>query len=185
MQDHSGLDGMHVVEIGCGTGLCSLASASAGAVAVTATDVDPISLKLTAAAAAAQGFASVETLAFDVTSTSPLPPGDALILSDLFVTAELASAHASRVAEALMRGLCVFVVDPGRTSRQAFLDELARCGVSHRGFERLCDFGSIGDALHPVDVTHTDGITHTAAMRPLGRLALLDTDEGAPVSFEI
>ena len=49
------LEGLTTLELGCGTGLCSLAAAARGASAI-ATDVSPLSLQLTTHAAAEQGL---------------------------------------------------------------------------------------------------------------------------------
>ena len=49
------LEGLTTLELGCGTGLCSLAAAARGASSI-ATDVSPLSLQLTTHAAAEQGL---------------------------------------------------------------------------------------------------------------------------------
>ena len=49
------LEGLTTLELGCGTGLCSLAAAARGASSV-ATDISPLSLQLTTHAAAEQGL---------------------------------------------------------------------------------------------------------------------------------
>uniref|UniRef100_A0A7S2N9I5 Uncharacterized protein n=1 Tax=Haptolina brevifila TaxID=156173 RepID=A0A7S2N9I5_9EUKA len=127
-------------------------------------------MKLTAAAAAAQAL-PLRTGAFDAACTAtPLPAGDVILLSDLFVTNTLARIFAGRVAEALSAGKCILVVDPGRSSRASFLDELERHDVRHNGFQRpdKC-------------LTKDAGFLSPSA----GRLWLLDTDEGAPISYDI
>ena len=93
------LTGVSVCDLGCGTGLCSLAAATSGA-SVVALDVEPTALALTSAAADAQGLGEcVETREFDVLSDAPLPcTPDLLIASDCFVTPPLARALAARAA---------------------------------------------------------------------------------------
>ena len=165
-----------VVEIGCGTGLCSLTCASVGA-KVLATDVDPLALELTAAAASAQAL-NVDTVAFDAThAAEPLPCADVLLMSDLFVTEALARAHASRVAEALTSGAyqLIVVVDPARQTRADFLEELSRQGIDghHRGFQ-------------PLDESTVLNLEGSASGVSDGRkLVLLDTEVGAAVSYDI
>ena len=120
------------LEIGCGTGLLSLTAAMHGAT-VLATDVSQTSLDFTSAAADAQGL-SIRTRIFDAMNlVDPLPEAECLLLSDVFVTDELATAIAARVAEACAAGSAyrrVFVVDPGRSTRRTFLDALSERGVA-------------------------------------------------------
>ena len=66
------------LDLGCGTGLCSLTAAACGALSVLATDVSETSLEFTAAAAQAQGLTAVQTRLFDATGEAPLPAADAL-----------------------------------------------------------------------------------------------------------
>ena len=64
--------GRTVVELGAGTGLCSIVAASSGA-AVVATDTNPITLQLLQAAAERQGL-SLQTKLFDITGEGCSPP---------------------------------------------------------------------------------------------------------------
>ena len=158
------------LELGCGTGLLSLTSAMYGAGRVIATDVSTASLELTDAAAAAQGLESVETRLFDVTDRNvALPRADFMLLSDLFVTDELAKAYAARVAEACASADSfrqIFVVDPGRSTRQTFLDALgAYPHCAHGGFAAADEC--------------------TARALRGERLILLDTRDGEPVDYAI
>jgi predicted nicotinamide N-methyase len=152
------------LELGCGTGLISLTVAKAGASHVLATDVSHTALAFTMAAAHDQDL-DVETRFFDVLSEAPLPCADVLILSDLFVTDELARAYAKRVTEALgQHGFRrIFVVDPGRSTRRTFLDALRASSVAHNGFAAADECLELA--------------------REGERLLLLDTEEGAPVSY--
>ena len=182
-RSQSGLEGKRVIELGCGTGVCALASARAGATEVLATDIDEVALAMTAAAAAAQNLSAVRTLVFDAESwETPLPSADVLILSDLFVTNRLARAHGCRVAEALSRGLVVLVVDPGRSSRASFLAELERRGVHSAGFAHRCDDLELPPLPAQEGVALGDHAGDDARKR---RLWLLDTDEGTPLSYSI
>ena len=168
------LAGFRVCELGCGTGMCSLTAAASGAT-VLATDIDPLALSLTAAAAAVQHLSAV-TQAFDVLDTrTPVPPTDILVLSDVFVTSSLARAHARRVGEALDQPSlrCVLVVDPCRTTRNDFLDELAAIGVRHEGFRPIDDVHLMPDGtLSPIECRRQE-------------LVLLSTNEGQAVWYDI
>lgn len=113
-----------VVELGCGTGLCSLVAARAGA-AVTATDVDEGALVAVRAAVAQFPGARLTTALFDVRGREPLPRADVVIAADLLYEEVLAGAMARRAGEALDRKSVVIVGDPGRVFRARF-DSLLR-----------------------------------------------------------
>ena len=114
-----------MVEIGCGLALPSLAAARAG-VSVLATDRDSIALDFVSAAAEDQNI-DIATQVFDVEdATTALPPGDLVVLADVFVTDPVAEACAARCEEALRRGSDVLVVAAARSTRDAFLGALGR-----------------------------------------------------------
>ena len=114
-----------VVEIGCGLALPSLAAARAG-VRALATDRDAVALDFVAAAAEDQNI-DIATQVFDVEDASTaLPPGDLVVLADVFVTDPVAEACAARCEEALRRGSDVLVVAAERSTRDAFLGALGR-----------------------------------------------------------
>ena len=114
-----------MLEIGCGLALPSLAAARAG-VSVLATDRDPVALDFVSAAAADQNI-DIATRVFDVEDASTaLPPGDLVVLADVFVTDPVAEACAARCEEALRRGSDVLVVAAERSTRDAFLGALGR-----------------------------------------------------------
>ena len=157
------------LEIGCGTGLLSLTAAMHGH-SVLATDVSQTALEFTAAAAKAQSLSGVRTQIFDAMKLAePLPRAECLLLSDILVTDQLATALAARVAEACAAGCGyrqIFVVDPGRSTRRTFLDALSECGVA------------IGDGFLSADDCRE------RAKRG-ERLVLLHSQVGAPVSYDI
>ena len=114
-----------MLEIGCGLALPSLAAARAG-VSVLATDRDSVALDFVSAAAADQNI-DIATRVFDVEDASTaLPPGDLVVLADVFVTDPVAEACAARCEEALRRGSDVLVVAAARSTRDAFLRALGR-----------------------------------------------------------
>ena len=114
-----------MVEIGCGLALPSLAAARAG-VSVLATDRDAVALDFVSAAAEDQNI-DIATQVFDVEDASTaLPPGDLVVLADVFVTDPVAEACAARCEEALRRGSDVLVVAAARSTRDAFLRALGR-----------------------------------------------------------
>ena len=114
-----------MVEVGCGLALPSLAAARAG-VRVLATDRDNVALDFVSAAAEDQNI-DIATQVFDVEDASTaLPPGDLVVLADVFVTDPVAEACAARCEEALRRGSDVLVVAAARSTRDAFLGALGR-----------------------------------------------------------
>ena len=114
-----------MVEVGCGLALPSLAAARAG-VRALATDRDAVALDFVAAAAEDQNI-DIATQVFDVRDASTaLPPGELVVLADVFVTDPVAEACAARCEEALRRGSDVLVVAAARSTRDAFLRALGR-----------------------------------------------------------
>ena len=114
-----------MVEVGCGLALPSLAAARAG-VRALATDRDGVALDFVSAAAEDQNI-DIATQVFDVQDVStPLPPGDLVVIADVFVTDPVAEACAARCEEALRRGSDVLVVAAARSTRDAFLGALGR-----------------------------------------------------------
>ena len=114
-----------MLEIGCGLALPSLAAARAG-VSVLATDRDAVALDFVSAAAEDQNI-DIATRVFDVEDASTaLPPGDLVVLADVFVTDPVAEACAARCEEALRRGSDVLIVAAARSTRDAFLGALGR-----------------------------------------------------------
>ena len=173
------LAGVRVLELGCGTGVCSLAAAARGAT-VLATDVEPVALCLVRRAAAEQQIATLQTAPFDaMCAEAALPtveggPAELLVMSDLFVTPGLATALAARAVEATRSGTTVLVVDPGRPTRRDFVAALqAAQGSTAAPASRPC-FRDVADAAAWSEVTPGAGGLH-----------LFGTEEGAPVFYEI
>ncbi len=125
------LDGLRVVELGCGIAVPSIAAARAGA-DVLATDSDPEALELVAQNAQANGV-EVETAVVDWAQPEDLvsrAPFDLVLAADVLyeraAVAQLLSLLPRLAPEALL-------ADPGRTVADAFLAEAhRRWGVETR-----------------------------------------------------
>jgi predicted nicotinamide N-methyase len=110
--------GMHVLDVGAGTGLCAITAAVMGAQAA-ALDRDAPSLARITRAAALNGV-SVETVCFDIFSRDPMPHCELAVFADLLYETALASAVADRVTEMVRRGAVCIIADPGRAGRATF-----------------------------------------------------------------
>jgi len=118
------LDGLRVVELGCGIAVPSIAAARAGA-DVLATDSDPEALELVAQNAQANGV-QVETVVVDWAQPDDLvsrAPFDLVLAADVLyeraAVAQLLSLLPRLAPEA-------WLADPGRTVADAFLAEAHR-----------------------------------------------------------
>ena len=136
--DGEPLDGLRVVELGCGLGAPSLAAARAGAT-VLATDEAPEALELVARSARANGL-PVETAVADWTAPGELlerGPFDLVLAADVLY---------ERSTVALLLGLLPrlapagWLADPGRPAAGAFLEQARRrwaVETRERGVVRL------------------------------------------------
>jgi predicted nicotinamide N-methyase len=132
------LRGVHVLELGAGTGLCSLAALARGAT-VLATDYREEPLQLLRESAEFNGLTGdgegslLSTDLFDIKcEAEPLPaPATVVVAADLLYLKSTSVALARRCVEALRSPDCrwVLVGDLGRPGRQAFLEELIQSGV--------------------------------------------------------
>lgn len=122
-------DGRAVLEVGCGTGLCSLALAAASSARVMASDHDEAGLALLRQSAQEQAL-QLQTCTFDLCGPAPLPPADWLVASDVAYTPQLADALARRCIEILGRGGRAVVADPGRPGRRLFQAVLESHGLA-------------------------------------------------------
>lgn len=125
-----------VLELGCGTGLVSLAACMGGASKVLATDQAKVNLDLAQRSARLNGL-QLEVEVFDVRSEAPLPrchgsPFDYVVFSDVLYWPAEAAAFASRAAEAYCEGSTVIMADPGRR-RDDFI------GALHKELEKRVD----------------------------------------------
>eukprot|EP00929_Paragymnodinium_shiwhaense_P019460 TRINITY_DN13259_c0_g1_i2.p1 TRINITY_DN13259_c0_g1~~TRINITY_DN13259_c0_g1_i2.p1 ORF type:complete len:319 (+),score=55.99 TRINITY_DN13259_c0_g1_i2:133-1089(+) len=129
-----GVRGRTVLELGCGTGLASIAAMMAGASFVMATDLCQANVDRTVASARLNGGGNLQGSVFDVTSSLPLPAlsdylqgggethhhasrktfFDFVVFSDVLYWPEIATAFGQRVAEAFLEGSSIVLTDPGR-----------------------------------------------------------------------
>ena len=149
--------GLRVLELGAGTGLCSLAAAACGAADVLATDYRDEPLALLRQSAERGGFA-LRTAQFDILDAArPLPAADVLVAADLLYLRSTSEALGRRCAEALRAGCASIIVgDCGRPGRAAFLAALVASGVREESarFEAV-DGWSAGTARHEL-ISTTD-----------------------------
>ena len=179
-----------VCELGAGSGLVGLAAARASPLAdVYITDVDDLSSLLVDAAAAEQGLTNVRTGHFDLCDAGELPADvDLYIMSDIFVTTEVAAGAARRCVEALAAGACVIVAAQAeRVARETFLSHLrATAAEEHDGpvvmpVVRGAEGGAAGSAgvLGPRHADAAAALERGWCAESLSwPLSLLDVDEG-------
>jgi len=148
------LAGLSVVEIGAGTGLCSLVLAVRGA-DVLATDHDAAALKLTAMSADASGCShAVKTAAFDLLAIGQqLPACQLVVACDVIYSSALARALASRALQALDAGAKVLVIDPGRPTRREFCEGFAELSEGRHGSVKMLKISEIAQGLHTESVS--------------------------------
>jgi predicted nicotinamide N-methyase len=127
----AGVEGLSTLELGCGTGLCSLVAADRGAARALATDANPAPLELVVSAAAQQDLRAVETMVFDMGSSAELPADiDLLLAADVCYSAKIARALAARCAQAHARGVHCMLADSVNIARSDLIGELGRLGVA-------------------------------------------------------
>lgn len=136
------LEGLTILELGTGTGLCALTAALGGASRVMATDYEEVPLRLlefavehvncgTDSGELGSGLrrsklASIETGLFDICKHEvPLPKADIVIAADIMYEPMTGIAAAIRAVEALKAGSRVIIgCSPGRPGRPYFTDKL-------------------------------------------------------------
>ncbi len=134
------LEGLSILELGTGTGLCALAAALGGASKVLATDYEPVPLKLLEYASGIVNcqateidseddvrikLSRIETGLFDICGDDPLPPADFVIAADIMYEPKTGVAAALRTVEALKAGSRVIIgCSPGRPGRPHYISKL-------------------------------------------------------------
>jgi predicted nicotinamide N-methyase len=122
--------GMHVLDLGAGTGIVAITAARLGARA-TAVDHD-VFARAVIAESARLSDVDVALSDFDVVGETPLPPADIIVIADLLYEPELARAAARRTLEALAAGATVLVGDPARFARAEYARVLHDAGLDVR-----------------------------------------------------
>lgn len=107
--------GRHVLDIGAGGGVASLAAARAGAARVVANDLDPWAGAITRLAAERQGL-DVETHTADLTTVPfAVEEFDLVVASDLAYERHAAPQQRALLEHARTTGADVLIADAGRT----------------------------------------------------------------------
>jgi predicted nicotinamide N-methyase len=119
--------GMHVLDLGAGTGIAALTASHLGARA-TAVDYDAFSRAVIAEAALLAGL-DVAVSELDLRTTDPLPAADVVVMADLLYDPELARTAAERTLEAIRAGASVLIGDHDRFGRAEYSRALAEAGV--------------------------------------------------------
>jgi len=131
------------LELGCGSGLVSLALAKVGAAQkVVATDIDSSSLALIQQASMLN-HVQISTELLNICGAEPLPSADIVVASDVLYTESLAEGLAARCIEALDAGSQVVIGDPGRPGRRTLIEALMAAGegfISCSGERRFVDW---------------------------------------------
>lgn len=123
------LAGKRVLELGAGTGLCSLAAAACGATVVAADyRKEPLRLLKRSMKRNSELLGrelDITTLLLDIKSAEPLPTADIVVAADLLYLPCTARALAHRCVESLQKGAeLVLIGDCGRPGREPFLKTL-------------------------------------------------------------
>jgi predicted nicotinamide N-methyase len=172
--------GDRFLELGAGTGLCSLAAASAGASAY-ATDyrAEPLQLidqVVPVNSARLARTLDVRTGILDICGPAALPPTDVLAAADVLYFRATGVALAGRCVEALRAGARLVVVgDCGRPGRGAFLEELAARGV-HAEAVKFRDVGGWSAGTARNDLIAPDDSEAGPRPATIGLLTLTPAD---------
>ncbi len=132
------LDGMRVLDLGCGLGACGLAAARRGA-RVTFLDWEPRSLKIVEANARAQvpPLPSIERVVADWRKPPPMEPFDLVLGADVLYEQRNGPAVAAFLARHLAVGAEAWISDPGRLHSRSFPSLAQQAGLEFLGGEIL------------------------------------------------
>eukprot|EP00435_Cladocopium_sp_Y103_P018076 s5162_g4.t1 len=172
-----------IVELGCGTGLCSLAASTVPKTVVLATDYRQEPLELLQQAAVlnrerlqrtgAIGTSTISTKCLDFTQQAA-PEADVVVAADLLYLRSASEALARGCIAALRAGSHILVGDSDRPGRQAFLSVLRPALRGDRGnFERLQGWSL---ALPRHELISTSARTTKPRALPVGLMYLQPDD---------
>jgi predicted nicotinamide N-methyase len=136
------LDGVEVLDLGCGLGPCGFAAAARGA-RVTFMDWEPRALEIVARSAAAQrqqpgrGVAEVQLVVADWRKPPPMDPFDRVLGADVLYEERNAPAVAAFLAAHLKPGAEAWLTDPGRPHARRFPMLAQQHGLDYRGATTL------------------------------------------------
>ena len=132
------LDGLHVLDLGCGLGPCGFAAARRGA-RVTFFDWEPRALEIVALSARAQGrpAEAFELFVGDWRTPPPFGPFDLILGADLLYERRNAPAVAAFLAGHLKPGAEAWIADPGRLHAKPFPSLAAQAGLERVATEPL------------------------------------------------
>lgn len=130
------LDGRRVLDLGCGTGILSLAAKKLGAGRVLAVDFDPEAVAASKRNARRNGVRGIAFERHDVLAWTPEEPAFDLILANIF--ADVLTASFPKMKRLLAPGGTLILSGILNKSAPDLLDEGQRCGfhferVIHRG----------------------------------------------------
>lgn len=152
-------DDGRVLEVGAGTGLCSLVLAATSTAFLTASDIDATAVALVRAAAHKQ-WLRLNAIQLDLMDfNSPLPPATWMIACDVMYTPEIAATLAQRCVEQLRRGGHVVVTDPDRKPRAVFQSTLDSLLGSHVPFIRLQEARALSELAREAAMEGKPSIT--------------------------
>lgn len=126
--DGPDLEGLSVLDLGCGLGPVGLAAARKGG-AVTYLDWEPRALEVVAAAARAQGLPEGVRLAGDWRRPPPFGPFDRILAADVLYEARNVPAVAGFLASHLRPEGEAWVADTGRPQAALFPEAMAAAGI--------------------------------------------------------
>lgn len=123
------MDGMRVLDLGCGLGLVGLAALSMGAT-VTFLDWERDAVRLALASAHAAGHGARATgISADWRVPPPMKPFDRVLCADVLYEARNGPAVARFLADHVADGGEASIADPGRLHAKDFLGDAARVGL--------------------------------------------------------
>ena len=142
------LDGLRVLDIGCGLGPCGLAAAARGA-STTFFDWEPRALELAAASARDGGrpAGAFDFAVGDWRQPPPLEPFDLVLGADVLYERRNPPAVAAFLAGHLLPGGEAWITDPGRSAAETFPSCLREAGL------RLLAKSILPPMPHGVEVT--------------------------------